>query len=118
MGGLIPSRLRGALGRVAVNWQGQRSLGRAGRVCEVTNPHLKTAAVNMQAPDTQMTQDSLPRLLWSAAEVAGALGITADGVRGLHRTHALQGHIVSKKLKFRRQDVLAFVEGLGGNGKG
>lgn len=55
---------------------------------------------------------AVPRLLWSPKQAGEALGLTADGVKYLHRTGQLRGIVLSRHLMFRPADVQAFVEKL------
>lgn len=60
------------------------------------------------------TNEPLPTL-HDANEVAKALGITAWGVRNLHRVGRLRGILVNRKLRFTVDAVRQYVESLAGD---
>ena len=59
------------------------------------------------APTTE-----LKPLLLTVEQVGELLGLSADGVRYLHRTHRLRGVVISRHLRFPRRAVERFVEEL------
>ena len=64
-----------------------------------------------------MQTDPLPagltgELLWTKAETGRVLRVSVDTVANLHRTGRLRGLLVGRHLRWRPQDVAAFVAGL------
>ena len=62
---------------------------------------------------TTGTINAPPDRLLRADEVAALLGVSEHGVKRLHRTHALRGHILLHKLRFSQCDVEEFIYKLG-----
>lgn len=56
--------------------------------------------------------DGSARLVLTADEVASMLTVPVDTIKNLHRTGQLRGVLIGKHLRWRRSDVLAFVEAL------
>ena len=58
------------------------------------------------------TADLLSRLLLNRDEVAALLGVPPSTVTALHEGRVLRGVKISKYIRWRPEDVRAFVEGL------
>ena len=59
-----------------------------------------------------MAVSVLDKLVWSDEEVALLLGVTPDGVKNLHRVGLLKAVKIGRRLKWRPNDVRAFVKEL------
>lgn len=102
--------------------QARGALGQS-RALPVLNPslgrdHMSEVSTRMQGAETReeaRSSDATPvleRLLFSAAEVAEALGISSTTVRQLSHQGDLPCVAIGKRMLYRRQDVERFVDSL------
>ena len=61
---------------------------------------------------TPQHTEPLELLLLRPEQVAHLLGVSADGVKYLHRTGRLRGVVISRKLRFPRRVVEKYVQEL------